>query len=74
MQKKFVIKWINDPGIDLDYYEIWNEDDLWEDFKGDHEFLKMLSRVKIHKSFIHFDCEGHLMVITRVSSEVETTI
>jgi len=72
--KKFFISWINDPKISHDYYEIWDAKDLEEDFQGDEQFLSLMHSVKLGKSFIHFDCEGSMMVITRVPKTVSTTI
>lgn len=72
--KKFFICWINDPKIAHDYYEIWSHDDLLKDFIGDNQFCMNINSLKLGKSFIHFDCEGHMMVLTRVPRTVETTI
>lgn len=73
-EKKFFISWINDPNVENDYYEVWNEEQLLLDFNKESKLIKLTSSIRIGRSFIYFDCDGHMMVITRVPSTVSTTI
>ena len=72
--KKFFICWINDPGVDHDYYEIWSRKDLLEDFHYDEKFCNTMNSIKVGKSFIHFDSIGCMMVVTRIPHTVNTTV
>ena len=73
-EKKFFINWINDPDVENDYYEVWTEKQLLLDFNKAKKLIKLTSSVEIGSSFIYFDCDGHMMVITRVPSSVSATI
>jgi hypothetical protein len=73
-EKKFLISWINDPHVEHDYFEIWGEKQLLSDFNNDIKMFKLVKSTKIGGSFIYFDCDNYMMVITRVPNAVSITI
>jgi hypothetical protein len=75
MKRKFKLEWINVPGIEFDYNEVWDHDDIRHDFSDDKEVMSFAKKSKKGNAYIVFDYKGKgFLMITRVSNSSRITI
>tara|TARA_B100000035_G_scaffold249473_1_gene218293 strand:- start:8243 stop:8470 length:228 start_codon:yes stop_codon:yes gene_type:complete len=74
MKKKFKLEWINVPGVEFGYKEIWNQEDIRYDFGSDKSIMKFTKKSKKGNAYIIFDHSGQgFLIITRVSNNTNIT-